>query len=283
MQAFGIYTNLKKDADLSITKQVLEILSRHGLSYYLDSEAAQALGYGSDWFAETHEIDVLLVLGGDGTMLAAARKYAPRGVYLLGLNLGRLGFLLDTELSNLEVALAKITAGACAVQERIMLEAFLRDEVGELRSVGYALNEAVISQKNKLRIIHVTVDVDGERACSYWCDGVILSSPSGSTAYSLSAGGPIIEPTSSCIAVTPVCPHSLGIKSFVVSSDREIEITAPDQDNTIQLSVDGYQNVRIEPGQSIVIRQSPKMLSLIRLRGIGFYERINQKLSIERI
>ena len=189
MQAFGIYTNLKKDVDLSITKQVLEILSRHGLSYYLDSEAAQALGYGSDWFAETHEIDVLLVLGGDGTMLAAARKYAPRGVYLLGLNLGRLGFLLDTELSNLEVALAKITAGACAVQERIMLEAFLRDEGGELRSVGYALNEAVISQKNKLRIIHVTVDVDGERACSYWCDGVILSSPSGSTAYSLSAGG----------------------------------------------------------------------------------------------
>ena len=247
MQAFGIYTNLKKDADLSITKQVLEILSRHGLSYYLDSEAAQALGYGSDWFAETHEIDVLLVLGGDGTMLAAARKYAPRGVYLLGLNLGRLGFLLDTELSNLEVALAKITAGVCAVQERIMLEAFLRDEGGELRSVGYALNEAVISQKNKLRIIHVTVDVDGERACSYWCDGVILSSPS------------------SC--------------SFVVAGESEIILQVQGNAAQVALALDGQDSVEVPAGNTVLLRKAAFTAKFLQATGKSFYTVLREKLA----
>ena len=279
MQAFGIYTNLKKDADLSITKQVLEILSRHGLSYYLDSEAAQAPGYGSDWFAETHEIDVLLVLGGDGTMLAAARKYAPRGVYLLGLNLGRLGFLLDTELSNLEVALAKITAGACAVQERIMLEAFLRDEGGELRSVGYALNEAVISQKNKLRIIHVTVDVDGERACSYWCDGVILSSPSGSTAYSLSAGGPVVAPTVDVLLITPLCPHSLRSCSFVVAGESEIILQVQGNAAQVALALDGQDSVEVPAGNTVLLRKAAFTAKFLQATGKSFYTVLREKLA----
>ena len=240
MQAFGIYTNLKKDADLSITKQVLEILSRHGLSYYLDSEAAQALGYGSDWFAETHEIDVLLVLGGDGTMLAAARKYAPRGVYLLGLNLGRLGFLLDTELSNLEVALAKITAGTCAVQERIMLEAFLRDEGGELRSVGYALNEAVISQKNKLRIIHVTVDV---------------------------------------LLITPLCPHSLRSCSFVVAGESEIILQVQGNAAQVALALDGQDSVEVPAGSTALLRKAAFTAKFLQATGKSFYTVLREKLA----
>ena len=131
MQKFGIYTNLEKDVDLSITKKVIEILQKRGLDCYFDSETAQALGAVEAKWCDRHPIDVLLVLGGDGTMLAASRKYAATGVYLLGLNMGRLGFLLDTKPENLEMALDQIQEGNYELQQRLMLETFLQEPNGK--------------------------------------------------------------------------------------------------------------------------------------------------------
>ena len=226
--------------------------------------------------------DFVLVVGGDGTILHIAPLAAYFDKPVLGINLGTLGFLSELDANALEL-IKNVGSDDYALDDRLLLNVTVKDRTGEISFSATGLNDAAVMKGDISKIAKLKVFVNGKKVMGFSVDGVVVCTPTGSTAYSLSAGGPIIEPTSSCIAVTPVCPHSLGIKSFVVSSDREIEITAPDQDNTIQLSVDGYQNVRIEPGQSIVIRQSPKMLSLIRLRGIGFYERINQKLSIERI
>ncbi len=279
MQKFGIYTNLEKDIDLSITKKVIAVLQKRGLDCYFDSETAQALGAVEAQWCDRHPIDVLLVLGGDGTMLAASRKYAATGVYLLGLNLGRLGFLLDTKPENLEMALDQIQEGNYELQQRLMLEAFLQEPNGKKHFAGYALNEAVISQKNKLRIIHLEVDVDGQSACTYWCDGVIISSPSGSTAYSLSAGGPVVAPTVDVLLVTPLCPHSLRSRSFVVDGTSQIDVQVHREVANIALALDGQDYLEVPAGWKVLIRKADFTAKFLRTTGENFYTVLQEKLA----
>lgn len=279
MRKFGIYTNLKKDADLSITRRVIEVLQKRGLDCYFDSETARALGAEESLWCDHRRIDILLVLGGDGTMLAASRKYAATGAYLLGLNLGRLGFLLDTKPENLEEALDQIQAGKYELQQRLMLEAFLQEPDGKMHLAGYALNEAVVSQKNKLRIIHLEIDVDDQSACSYWCDGVIISSPTGSTAYSLSAGGPVVAPTVNVLLVTPLCPHSLRSRSFVVDGASQINVRVHRGVANIALALDGQDYLEVPAGWKVLIRKAGFTAKFLRTAGENFYTVLQEKLA----
>lgn len=279
MRKFGIYTNLKKDADLSITRRVIEVLQKRGLDCYFDSETARALGAEESLWCDHRRIDILLVLGGDGTMLAASRKYAATGAYLLGLNLGRLGFLLDTKPENLEEALDQIQAGKYELQQRLMLEAFLQEPDGKMHLAGYALNEAVVSQKNKLRIIHLEIDVDDQSACSYWCDGVIISSPTGSTAYSLSAGGPVVAPTVNVLLVTPLCPHSLRSRSFVVDGASQINVRVHRGVANIALALDGQDYLEVPAGWKVLIRKARFTAKFLRTAGENFYTVLQEKLA----
>lgn len=279
MRKFGIYTNLKKDADLSITRRVIEVLQKRGLDCYFDSETARALGAEESLWCDHRRIDILLVLGGDGTMLAASRKYAATGAYLLGLNLGRLGFLLDTKPENLEEALDQIQAGKYELQQRLMLEAFLQEPDGKMHLAGYALNEAVVSQKNKLRIIHLEIDVDDQSACSYWCDGVIISSPTGSTAYSLSAGGPVVAPTVNVLLVTPLCPHSLRSRSFVVDGASQINVRVHRGVANIALALDGQDYLEVPTGWKVLIRKAGFTAKFLRTAGENFYTVLQEKLA----
>lgn len=225
--------------------------------------------------------DFILVVGGDGTILHIAPDALRLDKPIVGINLGSMGFLSELDLSNIDL-IEKIPQNKYQPDRRIMIDVTVVD--AERKPVFHAvgLNDAVVMKGDIAKIAKMAVSVNGSRVMGFAGDGVVVCTPTGSTAYSLSAGGPIIEPTSSCIVVTPVCPHSLGIKSFVVSSDREIEVTVPAQDNIIKLSVDGFQNHDLADGESIIIKQAEKSLTLIRLTGIGFYQRINQKLSNER-
>ena len=280
MKRFGIYTNLNKDPDLKITQQVIRALERKHLEYFLDSAVAEKLGVTAERSCDANTIDVLIVLGGDGTMLAASRKYAPTGACLFGLNLGRLGFLLDTELENLETALDCIQTGKFEIQERIMLVAEVVNNItGEAEQVGFALNEAVISQKNKLRIINLEVDVNDEDACNYWCDGVIVSSPSGSTAYSLSAGGPVVAPTVEVLLITPLCPHSLQSCSFVVSGTDVIGIKAQNEQANIALALDGQDYIAIPENCHVVIKKAGFKAKFLRTTEKSFYTLLREKLA----
>ena len=268
--------------------EVLDFLLSEGFHVYMDSMYAQSLGkeYKVVSYASAEECmsaaDFILVLGGDGTILHIASSAACHGKPVLGINFGTLGFLTELDISDLEM-LKQIEEDRHKLDRRLLLDVRVVDQSGATTFTATALNDAAILKGDVSKTVKLAVFVNDKRVMGFAGDGAVVCTPTGSTGYSLSAGGPILEPSSTCIAVTPVCPHSLAIKSFVVSADRVIEIRPPVQDNTVQLSVDGYQIHKLTPGESVIIRQSGQTVSLIRLRGVGFYERINEKLSSERL
>ncbi len=274
---FGIYTNLEKDKDLAITRHIMQTLEKRNIPFCLDSKLAQKFsGYE---ICDTQKIDVLIVLGGDGTMLAASRKYAATGTLLFGLNLGRMGFLLDTELAQLESSLDKIQSGKYEVQERILLEAYLVAPNRAPEFTGYALNEAVISQRNMMRIVNVEVFVNAQPACNFRSDGVIVSTPSGSTAYSLSAGGPVVTPTVDILLITPLCPHSLQSCSFVISGEDEVTVKVPPDMGNAALTLDGQDFIEIAMGTHVVIKKAGFKARFLRTTDKSFYALLKEKLA----
>ncbi|MGI6664647.1 MAG: NAD(+)/NADH kinase [Christensenellaceae bacterium] len=277
MARYGIYANLTKDKDLSYTKQVISALQAKGLLYFLDEELFGQLP-GALLTAET-EIDVLIVLGGDGTMLAAARKYGKSGALLFGLNLGRLGFLLDSDIAELSESLACIEAGAYEVQERVMLEAQIISEAEEVVFSGYALNEAVVSQRNMMRVIDLEAYVDGEYAYRIRSDGLIVSTPSGSTAYSLSAGGPVVFPTVDVLLMTPLCAHSLQSNTFVIPGEAEVVIRPVARVRGAALTLDGQDSIEMASSSYVKIQKTPFKVKFLKTTTKSFYTLLQEKLS----
>ena len=267
--------------------EILDFLLSEGFSVTMEERYEYMLGeeypivsfYPMETAAQQSEF--VLVVGGDGTILHISALAARVGKPVLGINLGTMGFLSEMDMSDLEM-LRKIKAGDYVVDERMMIDAIVYNSNDEEVFFASGLNDVAMMKGDISKIVRLCVSVNERKVMGFAGAGAVVCTPTGSTAYSLSAGGPVLEPNSPCIAVTPVCPHALGIKSFVVSSDKEIEVVSPPQSNTVHLSVDGHQNRNLEPGERTVIRQSAHSLSLIRLKGIGFYERINQKLINER-
>lgn len=282
-----IFPNPTRNNTQRALPEILDFLLSENFSVSMESLYASTLGaeYPIVSFAPIEEAagesDFILVVGGDGTILHIAALAARLHKPVLGINLGTMGFLSELDMRDLEM-LRQIKVGNYTLDARMMIDAAVYD--AEDRQVFFAsgLNDIAMMKGDISKIVRLCVSVNGRKVMGFAGDGAVVCTPTGSTAYSLSAGGPVLEPNSPCIAVTPVCPHALGIKSFVVSSDKEIEVVSPPQSNTVHLSVDGYQNRNLEPGERIVIRQSANSVSLIRLKGIGFYERINQKLLNER-
>lgn len=282
-----IYPNPTRSNAMRALPEILDFLLGEGFSITMEEGYQAELGaeYPIVSFTDIENAlsraDFVLVIGGDGTILHIASLAAVHQKPVLGINLGTIGFLSELDMRDLEM-LRQVKNGAYSVDERMLIDVSVRDDTGAETFAATGLNDAAVMKGDISKIVKLMVSVNGRRVMSFSGDGAVVCTPTGSTAYSLSAGGPILEPTSPCIAVTPVCPHALGIKSFVVSADRVIELTAPAQDNSVQLSVDGYQNRHILPDERIIIQRSERSLSLIRLKGVGFYERIHQKLSIER-
>lgn len=278
MPHFGIYTNLQKDPELITTKAVIGQLEKRGCRYSLDGEVAVALGKTEN--AEGENIDILFVLGGDGTILAAARKYAKKGALLFGINLGRLGFLLDTQLADLEGALDQILAGDYKVQERIMLEASVLGQDGrEKRFLGYALNEAVISKRDILRIIDARVLVNEKKVGDFRCDGVIVSTPTGSTGYSLSAGGPVVEPTADMLLITPICPHSLQSNSYVLSGEERVSVLIRRGGEKGAVTLDGQEHFEFSPDEYICLTRSKIKAKFLKTADQNFFALLEEKFA----
>lgn len=280
MYKFGIYTNLNKDKNLQSTKRVIDILEKHNISWYLDSVVAKAYKDKSVEIAEHNDIDILVVLGGDGTMLAAARKYAPKGALLLGINYGRLGFLLDTDIDSFEKSVELILEGKFEVQNRMMLEAYVSNTDSYDNFVGYALNEAVVLPGSKGKMVDLQIDVNGENASHYRGDGAIISSPSGSTAYSLSAGGPIVAPTVDVLLITPLCPHSIQSCKFVVNSTDVITVYSKAKDNRpLNVTLDGQILIEVSQDSVIKVKKADFHARFIHVSDIGFYALLKDKLA----
>lgn len=275
MNAIGIFTNEQKDPGFQKARQICGVLEARGIPYCLDENLTGKL-HGAE--IGDMDADVILVLGGDGTMLSAARKYAATGAELLGFNLGHMGFLMDTELSDLEAAVDALLRGDYAVEERLMLSASIYSgETGELKYREYALNEAVVSQKNIQRIINIDLSVNGKPVDNMHCDGLIVSTPTGSTGYSLSAGGSIVTPNLGVMLITPVCPHTLTSFKMVISSEDVVEILP--KKGSAALTLDGQMYRDVDEGDRVVICAAEFKARFARYTNKDFFAVLKDKFS----
>lgn len=221
--------------------------------------------------------DFIISLGGDGTILRIAEMAARYEKPLIGVNLGHVGFMTELEYSELS-KIEKIFAGKYSIDSRMMLELrVIRDGVTLLSQT--ALNDVIVYRGNPFRVIEVNIRADGVPVSAFLGDGVIIATPTGTTAYSLSAGGPIVEPSAENIAVTPVCAHNLQAKSFVFAPERVISITAAGPDNTsVCVSADGRNGMELLPHDQVLIQKSKMATKLIRVKGKSFYHILKTKL-----
>ena len=225
------------------------------------------------------EADVIIVLGGDGTILETARRAAQRGTPILGINLGRLGYMAELELNEL-VLLDALFTGEYRLEERSMLRVELLSAGGELRSFCHALNDAVISNGSMPRMITLELLESGESVTVYRADGLIVATPTGSTAYSMSAGGAIVDPRTPCVCVTPICPHSFVARPLIFSDDSTLEIrNICTREKQLYLTVDGRLNFEFYPNQLVRVTKSSMTTRLIRIKKCGFFRKLRQKMT----
>lgn len=217
--------------------------------------------------------DLILAFGGDGTLLRAAHIAGPDGPPVMGINHGRLGFLTAVERAQLETALPEIAAGRIHVEERTLLTVRVDGEIA-----GRALNDAVIEKPRAGRAIRVSVSIDGERLADWAADAVIVATATGSTAYSFSAGGPVVSPRLDLMVVTPVAPHGSYGLSIVVPPDEAVVITAAD---AASLTIDGERAREMEPGGSVTVKRDPGKVRLARLQAVGFWGLLRDKFGLD--
>ena len=222
------------------------------------------------------EVDLLLVFGGDGTLLHVARTIAGSATPLLGINIGGLGFLTAVSSQHLAPALDRVWRGEFSYERRALLEAATGAGTGLIRC--RALNDIVISHGGAPRLIELEVTVDGAPVTSYRCDGLIVSSPTGSTAYSLSAGGAVVFPTANVFAVTPICPHTLSNRSLILNLSSTIAVKVRTAQPIAVLSADGQNIHELSRGDTLTIRRSSRTVRLMHLAGSSFFEALRQKL-----
>lgn len=231
----------------------------------------------SDIDSEIGTADMLICFGGDGTLLHAAKLAYSCGVPIMGVNMGSVGFMAELEHSELK-HLARLAKQDFKVEQRMMLDVSLIHDGREIFS-DLALNDAAITKGAVARVVELGVFADGESVSNLSGDGVVVATPTGSTAYSLSAGGPVVEPTAENIIITPICAHALQAKSFVLSKDRMVEIRmARNTRKTAYLSVDGGRAVRLSGGDVIRIKKAERGVSLVRLTNRSFYQILQSKL-----
>ena len=224
------------------------------------------------------QIDALITLGGDGTLLRGARWLDGKDKPILGVNLGRLGFLTSCQTEDLEAALKYLAGGEYVAQPRMALSARAIDASGETRKQWRALNDFVLHKGGFARVVRLDISVDGESIGTYAADGIVISTPTGSTAYSLSAGGPVVVPTVESIIITPVSPHTLAIRSLVIPADGEVTVEANESPTELLVTVDGQVGTSFVKGEKLKVRRADNPVRIVRFPGATFFERMRVKL-----
>ncbi|MGH3613298.1 MAG: NAD kinase [Pseudonocardia sp.] len=223
--------------------------------------------------------EVVLVLGGDGTLLRAAEMARPVGVALLGVNLGRVGFLAEAEQESLDAALDAVVKGAYAIEERMTLDVLARSN-GDVFARTWALNEASIEKQRSERILEVVLEVDGRPVSGFGCDGVICSTPTGSTAYAFSAGGPVVWPQVEALLLVPSNAHALFARPMVISPDSAVAIEVDADGPAAVLECDGRRTVELPPGARVELSRGVQPVRMVRLDGRPFTDRLVRKFDL---
>jgi NAD+ kinase len=248
-----------------------------GLEMRLE-ESLRDLGGACAVLDDPSALDAVLSLGGDGTFLRGARLLDGHPAPILGVNLGRLGFLTTCQPDDLEHALGSLAAGDYSAEARMALRAHVVGAAGADRGAWTALNDVVLHKGGFARMLRMTVDADGETVATYAADGIVVSTPTGSTAYSLSAGGPIVVPTVESIILTAISAHTLAIRPLVLPPTARLAVRADGAEHELLVTVDGQQGTTLGAGESLVITRAPRPVLVVRLRGATFFARLRHKL-----
>lgn len=277
----AIIVNLTKEKAIACARQIICLLQAAGASVLLPPDCREALGDCCAAFADSIEqlfetADAAVTVGGDGTIIHSAKYAAQTATPLIGVNVGRLGFAADVEVNEIG-DLKKLVSGGCEAEERMLLDI---EVVAESQAAHYlAVNDAVVTHGTLSKIVDFHLFLDGEQISRYRADGLLFSTPTGSTAYSLSAGGPILAPEMDCILMTPVCPHSLFSRSVLFSegADLSVKVKIPEGCSCV-LSIDGETNINITEDDVIHIKKSALSLTLLSVKKRNFYRKLNEKL-----
>ncbi len=283
---FSVFTNLKEKNSEMIAREMLSVLSDTDCKIYFSNEYAGIIGDIHKDFLPENELmkkcDIAVAIGGDGTTMKTAKHAAISGKPTLGINGGRLGFLSCIEKNELEL-LKKVLNGEYELDERMMLKAEIKEN-GKLVKTFHCLNDAVLSRGVFARLIDIKITCEGRELWSVRSDGVIISTPTGSTAYNLAAGGPVISPDMQCFIITSICPHSLMDRSIVVNSGSVLEVfTLSDVSNNAVITCDGEEPVNISEQTGVTISLSPYKARLIKIKPENFYEVMKKKIIERRV
>lgn len=280
IRTVGIIAKPKKEDICAVVPPLLEWLKSHGVQFYYDRETAECIAAGGPEMPREEiasKVELLLVLGGDGTLLATSRLLGDRNVLILPVNLGGLGFLTSVKLDELYAILEQVLAGDHRVSERIMLHAEVWRDSKVLHRQR-ALNDAVLNKAALARIADFDLYLDDGYACSYKGDGLIIATPTGSTAYSLAAGGPIVFPVVNAFLITPICPHSLTNRPVVVPDTAKIRVEFRTGEENIYLTLDGQVGFELQLGDQITVRKADSVLRLVRPPRKTYFEILRNKL-----
>ena len=274
MDQFYIITNKLKDQDYKITNQIRDYIGSHGKKCYISEKDGEGHILPGTVPAEAQ---CGLVLGGDGTLIRAVRDLGNRSLPLLGINLGTLGYLTDVELKDFRPALDRLFKETPDIEERMMLEGNFRSSRRDI-----AMNDVVLAREGKVRIVSFNVYVNGTLLNTYHADGVIISTPTGSTGYNLSAGGPVVEPTAQMIVVTPICSHALNTSSVVLSAEDTIEVEVCEgrygRQEQVSLCFDGTEQTTLVTGERVCIRRAEQTARLVRMSQESFMKTMRKKM-----
>ena len=280
MKTVGIAANRTKPGSRDRLAELLNLLAADKVTVLLEQEAAALVGRPID-SVPLREIakraEMIFVLSGDGTILRVARELEGAPTPMLGVNLGSLGFLTSVRSEDLSVATRQILQGDFTVSERFAIQTTL-SRAGKRLETHAALNDVVISRGAFSRIVRLRVKIDGELLTEYVCDGMIFATPTGSTAYSLSAGGPILLPSARACILTPICPHALSNRSVIAGEESVVSCQVASAAGELLLTIDGQVQVHIQVGDEIEVRRSPQDVYLVAPKGQSYFDVLRQKL-----
>lgn len=280
----GFVTNIEKDPILQETKKMVDFVLKKGCEVYV-----------SENFSDVHpdviatsssemykSVDFVVVIGGDGTILRVARSAAIFDTPILGINFGTLGYLADVEKINAIDAIEKVLNGDFTIENRMMLEPYVERGCVS-HEINLALNEVCITNSVCSRMIKLSVEVNGEYFDTFRADGIIVSTPTGSTAYNLSAGGPILSPHTELMTITHICPHTLYARPFVIDGNDVVRIRVQSNYNNVQMSCDGQSTVQMKNDDVIIVKKSRYVTRIIKTTNMNFYDILRRKMVEVRI
>ena len=276
----GIFPNMAKKEIENILEKMINFLQTQNVEVFLP-EKVRVIGKFNKFIVDNNflysNIDIALTLGGDGTLLSTGRKFASKGVPLCGINLGRVGFLAEIETDEIIDKLTKIISNNYFIEKRLMLEGVVYRN-GEKIFSAEAINDIVVTKSGLSRMIKLKLLIDDILTAEYQADGIIFATSTGSTAYSLSAGGPIINPSLKVMLITPICPHSVNARPLIIDENEEIKLKVSARHNDIGLTVDGQIVYPLLPGDLITIKKSLLTADFIRFTDKNYYKTIKKKL-----